>query len=358
MVAGAVIRDGRSRFAVARYRADGTLDTAFGTDGVVELCPEAYDGCWLWDVIVDIDDGVIATGGMVQGDVGTTALLRLEADGQLDPDFGAAGYVSDRASPYGQGVAVAIDSQRRIIVVQTGGDGHEPGAATYFTTVRYLATGQRDTSFGTGGIAAPAFDETGYHIPGDVLVDANDRPVVVGQWTVGADSAFGVVRYAVSGTRDAAFGSNGVVKVVAGNSRWAQGVSADAAGRLVVVGGSALVRLLPDGTRDPTFGTAGVAVGFTAAQWEIAHTATGELVAVGGDSMGSWVSKLGVARYRSSGIADTTFGTDGLATHGVPGSTGAYAAHLALQPDGKIVAVGNHGNAYPDMSFLVARVCP
>jgi len=68
-------------------------------------------------------------------------------------------------------------------------------------------------------------------------------------------------------------------------------------------------------------------------------------------------SELGVARYNTDGSLDNSFGTGGLALMAVPSGDGQLANRITLQPDGKILVVGNSDLARfistgtPDSSF-------
>ena len=65
----------------------------------------------------------------------------------------------------------------------------------------------------------------------------------------------------------------------------------------------------------------------------------GKIVIAGGSSGGNGTSDLVVARYDADGTPDPTFGT-GCKQAGTPSLTSASAASVAVQPDGKVVAVG------------------
>ena len=129
----------------------------------------------------------------------------------------------------------------------------------------------------------------------------------------------------------------------------ADAVAVQADGRVVaagVGGGSrfALVRRLPDGAPDPSFGTGGVA--FTSfgavfqAAYDVAVQRDGRIVAAGsaGEDSGR-ARRMAVARYLPYGRPDLGFGGDGLVTvdFGVEIND---ANALALGRDGSVVLAG------------------
>jgi uncharacterized delta-60 repeat protein len=114
------------------------------------------------------------------------------------------------------------------------------------------------------------------------------------------------------------------------------------------------------GDLDPTFGGGGrVATDFSNGSidraYDVAVQANGKSVVVG-----QFGSAWGIARYNVDGSLDTTFGAGG---SGKFVATGTEATAVAVQPDGKIVVVGNTGfftqpivrrylpNGLPDTTF-------
>jgi len=93
LVAGAAQVGSSSDFALVRYDADGDLDATFSSDGKVTTdfggSEEAYG-------IVLRDDGRIVAVGTASG---AYALARYETDGDLDPTFDGDGRITRRPSP-------------------------------------------------------------------------------------------------------------------------------------------------------------------------------------------------------------------------------------------------------------------
>ena len=125
-------------------------------------------------------------------------------------------------------------------------------------------------------------------------------------------------------------------------------------GKIVVVGGGdtggfELARYNPNGSLDSTFsGDGKQTTGFSglAEANGVAVQADGKIIAVGSVS-GSDAGDFALARYNPNGSLDLSFSGDGKQTTAFPGFEGATA--VALQGDGKILAVGGGGN------FALAR---
>jgi uncharacterized delta-60 repeat protein len=121
--------DQTSDFAVARYDTAGTLDSTFGTGGIVIT---DFGGTELGRSVVVQADGMIVVAGSIDRD---EALVRYNADGSLDTSFGAGGLVRTDfgGNDGGRDVALQADGD----IVTTGEIGS--GLGTSFTVARYLA---------------------------------------------------------------------------------------------------------------------------------------------------------------------------------------------------------------------------
>ena len=170
-------------------------------------------------------------------------------------------------------------------------------------------------------------------------------------------SAFGFGAGAASaastaGTLDSTFGHNGIVLTSLGLD--ANGnqipVSPDAValqsnGDIVVAVGTGLVRFLPNGTRDATFGSSGFAalpaLGIGASGPGLAVQSDGKLVWAGEATAASGTGgAFAVVRFNANGTPDQSFGTGGLATATFGSSAVQGAQTVLVQPDGKILAGG------------------
>lgn len=199
---GRFVAAGRSgdRFALARYRPDGSPDPTFGTGGLVAT------GRWLTAGLaarLDADGRIVVAGqGGEAGGPYDLATVRYLPDGRLDPSFGDGGMVRTDLGASGEWAASLLLSPDGGVVV-AGSSGSS------FALVRYRADGTPDADFGTGGVVT-----AGPHIGSGraVLSDAAGRLMVVGeQLVVGGQREVALARYQPDGTLDASFGSSGVV---------------------------------------------------------------------------------------------------------------------------------------------------
>ena len=140
-------------FALARYNTDGSLDTSFGGTGTVITDFGNYSGAM--GVAIQPDGKIVAVGGvdssMPDQDF---ALARYNADGSLDTSFAGTGKVVTVFGADAMGTAIALQSDGKIVVAGFLANNHGEGS---LVLVRYDADGSLNTSFnGTGEVANPA----------------------------------------------------------------------------------------------------------------------------------------------------------------------------------------------------------
>jgi len=231
-----------------------------------------------------------------------------------------------------------------------------------------LSAGDLDPTFGGDGKVTTDF---GYNEEMRAIAIQADGKIVAAGCT---PTAFALARYTPDGTLDSSFGGDGRVTtdLTRRGGDCALGVAVQADGKIVAAGHSgfggpngrfALVRYLPDGTLDSTFGVEGeVTTDFTDdsdAATDIAIQADGKIVAAGQSGVFGMNTMFAVARYNPDGTLDSTFGEDGrITTDFTAGDDGANA--VAIQADGKIVVAGGAGTEgqSPDTGFALARYSP
>ncbi|HLA64006.1 MAG TPA: T9SS type A sorting domain-containing protein, partial [Rhodothermales bacterium] len=212
-----------------------------------------------------------------------------------------------------------------------------------FCVVRLLSDGSLDPAFGTGGVTVVSFSSLNY--VGAVALQPDGKIVVVGTTTyTNGKRNVTVVRYLPDGALDPSFGDAGRVTVSFSGSTEGRGVLLQPDGRIVVSGGGTagtmgpflLARLLPDGTPDLTFGPGGQRTplgGTTAA--DLALLPDGRIVAAGTSS-----NAFAVVRLQESGITDASFGSGGVAR--IPGffSGDSTVNGVAVDAEGRVVVAG------------------
>jgi uncharacterized delta-60 repeat protein len=328
----------------------GALDTGFGNQG--RATTTAFGGDR--SAMARQPDGKFV---IVGGTFIDFVLARFNANGTLDTTFGAGGKVTTDmvAGEQEEALAVAVQPDGRIVVAgYTGTPG--PGGPTNFALIRYLADGTPDASFGTGGKVTSG-------VAGRILALAlqpDGRIVAAGDSLPTGDVK--VARYRTDGSLDPGFAAGGVVVTdLGGEGDIAENVVLQPDGAIVVSGVNSgtvqtgLVRYLSNGTPDPSFGNAGKVVlpGATVGGG-LALQADGKLVLVGNARLvANGTEQFALRRLNANGTADLTFGTAGAVFTDISGR-GDTAYAVALQADGKILAAGR-SSRHVNSNFAVAR---
>ena len=229
---------GSGKFALARYNSDGSLDASFGVDGKV-MTGFSAGGSGASAVAIQADGRIVVVGTAGQGWDTKFALARYNSDGTLDASFGVRGKVttgftsgSDSAS------GVAIQADGKIVVVGRDGSGRLARSDTKFALARYNSDGTLDATFGGDGKVTTDFTPWGDGASG-VAIQADGRIVVAGT-AAGQryeDTKFALARYNSDGTLDATFGADGKVMTdFTPRGDGAAGVAIQADGRIVAAG--------------------------------------------------------------------------------------------------------------------------
>jgi uncharacterized delta-60 repeat protein len=211
-----------------------------------------------------------------------------------------------------------------------------------YTLMRVHANGRIDRTFGKNGVttARPGV-RSGLTWTSELARQSDGKLVLAGRAGPSANrAAFAMVRFLPDGRLDHSFGTRGVVMAPLANEPYVEGLFVQPDGKLLLAGCSAsgteapsetlILRYLPDGSLDRSWGSGGIRsygdLGVARRGSEcpdFAMTQRRELLVLG--------SRLW--RLRPNGSVDTSFGRDGSIAIG-PGDA------LAVQADGKIVLAG------------------
>jgi uncharacterized delta-60 repeat protein len=366
------------RGMLARFNADGTVDTSFGNTsvpGVVAL-PNLVPGNRIEGIesAQRLDDGSLVAVGtsLVNGPL-NGFVVKLDAEGNLDAAFG--GGTGMVLLPSTHAHAVAIDSQGRIIVA-----GEHVASSVYTGIVmRFEATGSPDSGFGSGGTASIEWDGAGNSgYLADLIMGDDDGVVVGGMYDVygdGLGSDFAIARLDSTGTLDPAFGDNGWRvfhdPADASMSNGIQRLAATPDGSIAFAGfyyildtsSTALIvgHLGADGSTDMSFGDASTPGYFRPAIVPTAQSVNvtdlvaqpdGKLLVTAGYYAFPDKENFLAIRTTAAGQLDPSFADAGVFDSDLA-PDGAYseAETMALQPDGRIVLAGR---AQLSSDFLVS----
>jgi uncharacterized delta-60 repeat protein len=384
-----------SDFAAARFLANGSVDTTFGTGGVVRT--DLGDDDRVAGLALQPGGQIVLAGETSSRATRTDfALVRYTPDGSLDASFAGEGKDLIDFTASGQDMAAALvrQSDGKILVA-----GSTRGRVTYeddFALLRFNADGSPDASFGKGGKLVNDWSLPTSAPITALAVQPDGKVITAGAGLVGittnGGSGFVVSRYNANGTVDRTFGNRGIVLFTSSSASFnpfaVAGVVLQADGKIVVAGTAqvngywegqdgrfdrdiVLVRYNPDGSADTTFGDGGMVdlnfvpnPGF--GNWSddtavaVRLQLDGKIVVAGKESM-LYVNgnDFALARFNSDGSLDTTFGDHGLVLTDLGYGTdfenfrdnqSDVPAGFVLQPDGKVIVGGTSGG-----DFALAR---
>lgn len=220
-------------FAVARYNANGSLDTTFNGSGKLLLAVPGTDD--LINSMALQADGKIVLAGYSSDNAGTTdcVVARLNTNGTLDTTFNGTGKVTTSLSSADETfTSVAVQSDGMIVAAGKASNGVDYD----FAVVRYTAAGALDTTFNGTGKVITAFGAGDDSISG-VALQTDGKIVVAGTSLGGGGITFAVARYTGAGSLDTTFNGTGKTTIGFGaTTNGVGGVALQSDGRIVVAG--------------------------------------------------------------------------------------------------------------------------
>jgi uncharacterized delta-60 repeat protein len=310
------------RLLVRRYLNGGSVDMGFGIGGfaVAQIDPPnaSLNGVG-WSLAVQADGKIVVAGGTAFGVPASPVVWRFTTAGELDPTFGSGGRVilssSTFATPATMGVAVVRNQ------IVTG----FASASNHVLVTRLNPNGAVDPHFGVSGYA-----EIGIFPYSDLAIDPSTNRIVVGGYTYSTVLHPAVERFDRDGHPDGTFGPSGISVIEAptpecpsAQPHRATTIDVQSDGKVIVGGFSEIqgsgqppelssnfvARLRTDGVLDLTFGVDGFAEscdGRIAWPFFRVSRSTNQIVTL----LGSPVNYTGASdliRFSAAGIQNLTF---------------------------------------------------
>ena len=192
-------------FALARYNPDGSLDSSFGVAGVVLTDLNGNGSFDRAHAVALQPDGKIVVAGSSSD--GGFALARYHPDGSLDSSFGTEGVVLTDVG--GEARALVLQADGKIVVAGSGAGSSNAD----FALARYNANGSLDDTFGVAGLVLTDLSGNGTDQAASALVLQPDGKIVVVGTSSFPDgpSDFALARYEGDANTNTPTGSDIVV---------------------------------------------------------------------------------------------------------------------------------------------------
>ena len=342
------------------FAQPGGLDSSFGNNGKV-LKPAG--GAFYFDhsIVIQPNGKIVVVGTNME----TITLVRYNANGTLNRNFGTNGTVTADAGNGNTGNAVALQTDGKIIMAGT--------ANHHMILERYKVNGLPDSSFGTNGkVTNNLFDN------GNALAIQSDGKIIVAgdaNNSVGTKSGFiSVARYNTNGSPDLSFAKDGTVSTDITDppeyfgSGYATSLAIQEDGKILLAGynydefpqgGFVVVRYKSNGKLDNNFGTNGQMHKYNYINddrcYSIAVLPNKKILLAGfsyGQQQGTGFDFV-LLKLNPDGSFDSDFGTNGSVLTDF-GNNQDFGHKVLVQPDGKIIVAG-YADASIVTEFALAR---
>jgi uncharacterized delta-60 repeat protein len=342
---------------VVKLGPDGFPEPSFGQSGQVVLDLGVSATEMARDMTRQPDGKlVIAVLGGANSSTGFT-LLRLNPDGTPDASFGTAGKAfftlgTNPTSTWAETVALQPDG--KIVVAGRAWFQGSPAVRDY-GVLRVNSDGTLDTSFGTGGVRTVPVVGGASDTARDLVIQPDGKILVAGYSSDTSGQRISLVRLLSDGSFDSTFGTDGTVVISGKQGTWdiCYGIALQSDGKLLLSGATQttaagplaglVVRLLADGSVDPSFGGGDgqVTVSLTDGQTYFFSAPSvrpdGRILLPGSASASDGSqSRQVTVQLLPDGNLDSGFGVGGVAwlSEGVSGQG-------VLLPNGRFVVVGS-----------------
>jgi uncharacterized delta-60 repeat protein len=329
--------------AVARYLADGAPDTAFGGDGVATAPFAGFTSVTGVDVVLDSGRRPVVVARAINGSSQyVTLVARFTAQGDLDSGFGTGGRVVVPAialpsgiglQPNGSIVVAGASASAFTTVRLAATDGAIDGTYGSGGTASLPFAGDATTTSYANDALVDGSGRT--LIAATVAHGANPQ-------------RYAMVRFTAGGQPDTAFDGDGLVETPFGGGNASTNTIATGPGDTIVVAGDAngnttfgVARYHEDGSIDTSFDGDGLITtaipGYANASATAVQVAADGRVNVAGYGRNGPTPTFVLARYLASGAIDASASGGGIT---VTSSLDGHASALVAQSGGRLVGAG------------------
>lgn len=333
---------------LARYNADGSLDTGFDGDGKAEY--NHGSNIDIHDMQLQHDGKILLVGGYSSNDL---FMARFNTDGSLDTSFNTDGILEpDLGGLNETAFSVLLQPDQKIVI----GAYSALSASVSFALARFLPNGALDTSFNHTGINLNHFNSQSA-IVRSICLQPDGKIVAAGSRANASNNDILLVRYQANGTLDSSFGNSGSVIKDLGAWEAAYSVLVEPDGKLLLAASTGTtwsdedfvcLRFLADGSPDLSFNGTGYVItnmGGADRVHSVQRLHSGKILLGGSDGNG----KFALARYLSNGSLDLSFNSTGKVLTNL-----GFSFDMILQQDGKILMGGFKVNG-PQSEFGLIR---
>ncbi len=352
---------------ILSFSQAGTLDPAFGVEGIAMLSPGSIHET-AHDMVILEDSSMIICGVGQNGSTMSGFLMRILPDGSQDMNFGTGGitWISYGAETYAYCMERQPDGKYVV-----SGLVYTVLPDSEFFIARFLVNGTPDPTFNSTGSFITAYSTSEEYLA-SMIMQPDGKFILAGQSYTGNFSQLLFTRVNNNGTLDNSFGTNGYTAIDASvQDESINGLGLLTDGTIIGVGAGYqtaplwgeqvfMAKLTSSGTPFPNFGTNGVLIPpvfndvSQAMDIEIDNDSlylTGYMY----DASNNW--QLFAAKLNPSGNVYSDFGTNGISFLSLNPMNIGY--DILKTSDNKLYICGTSGMGGPgNRDFLLARFLP
>lgn len=337
------------RPVISRYNTDGTLDNTFYGTGKHAYELPFYGHEYAYSPVV-LDSGKILLPFSKPAGFWGFMLTRLNSNGTVDSSFGTDGIARNEVQRNVREVACAVQTDGKIVLAGSL-DNLFPATGTVFFAARFNADGTVDSTFnGTGYIENDLNSSPGSYLR-DLLIDGNGNIFLIGS-SIQTINKGVVMSVASNGSLNNNFDTDGILYYDHNNVFTTFNGATLYSGDILIAGITnysgtndslmgLVVRLNMDGTFDNTLNGTGKKE-INTQNFDVTYGITSDAdnkIILGGSSGPDYLNE-GITFYRlnADGTFDNSF--NGSGTFRFLWGSASNLSDVVVQPDGKIVGIG------------------
>ena len=340
--------DHNTEFALVRYNSNGSLDASFGSNGRQTTNINSYQDD-IVSLAIQRDGKIIAAGYTVIGSYIGFSMARYNTNGTIDSSFGSGGIVVTKIGSYFNVItSVAIQNDGKIVAAGYCNDGSK----NEFALARYDSRGSLDSSFNGDGKLAFSIRSHDDRL-NSMVIQADGKILVAGQSSNAYFFDFAMARYTADGYPDNSFSGDGKLITSLGHSESViNSIAIHPDGKIVAAGSVrnsinpdfALARYKIDGSLDNSFDGDGTVTTAIGAHDDVATAMViqpdGKMILAGSSTRVPTVCEdFSLVRYNTDGSTDNGFDNDGKLIIFLQ-SANDVVTSMGVQRDGKLVVAG------------------
>lgn len=236
VVSGRMDNGSNFDFALYRYNANGSLDTTFNSDGMLNTGFGSGKNDDTFKMVLQPDGKYVLAGRSCDASWGNCdfALARYNPNGTLDTTFSGDGKLTTNLGRNEYANAVARQTDGKIVAVGRMEDATRCNLAL----ARYNTNGALDTTFSGDGKVIVSLPSTGcywWHFLG-TAIQSNGKILVAASVGPNGSHDFLLVRFNSNGTLDTTFSGDGKVTTSFGGDDLADAIAIQSNGKIVLAG--------------------------------------------------------------------------------------------------------------------------